>query len=201
MDIEFLVSAYQAHQYPPADKPEIAFAGRSNVGKSSLLNALVNRRSLARTSAKPGRTQALNFFCLNKNLYLVDLPGYGYAKVPLEVKKSWGKMVEHYLKVRSNLKAVVLIFDIRRDPGEEDWNLIHWFNQYHIPVITALTKADKLSRQQALARRKVLYGQIKEISAIEPTLCSAKTKEGLQELWMKIRKETAESVNNRLEAE
>jgi len=199
MDIEFLVSAYQAQQYPPGDKPEIAFAGRSNVGKSSLLNALVNRRSLARTSAKPGRTQALNFFCLNQNLYLVDLPGYGYAKVPMEVKKSWGKMVEHYLKVRSNLKAVVLIFDIRRDPGEEDWDLIHWFNQYRIPVITALTKADKLSHQQALLRRKALDVQIKKIFAIESTLCSAKSKEGLQELWAKIRKETEGPANNRLE--
>jgi GTP-binding protein len=197
MEIEFLVSAYQEKQYPPADKPEIAFAGRSNVGKSSLLNALVNRRKLARISAQPGRTQALNFFCLQKNLYLVDLPGYGYAKVPLEVKKAWGKLVEHYLKARSNLKAVVLIFDIRRDPGEEDRDLIHWLKQYQIPILIVLTKADKLSRQQALGRTKTFSSQIKEISDMVPTVCSAKTKEGLKELWEKICSATASAAAER----
>ncbi|MCD6293869.1 MAG: YihA family ribosome biogenesis GTP-binding protein, partial [Deltaproteobacteria bacterium] len=132
MDVEFIKSAFQEKHYPPPDRPEIAFAGKSNVGKSSLLNTLVNRRKLARTSSTPGRTQAINFFRFGKTLYLVDLPGYGFARVPIKVKKSWGLMVEDYLRTRETLKAVVVILDIRRDPSTGDEDLINWLNYYAI---------------------------------------------------------------------
>ncbi len=124
MDAIFLKSAFQESHYPPPGKTEVAFAGRSNVGKSSLLNILVNRKNLARTSSTPGRTQALNFFLVDGRFYFVDLPGYGYARVSLEVKKSWRGMVGTYLRNRPNLKAVVVIVDIRRNLGEDDRELI-----------------------------------------------------------------------------
>jgi len=154
MDISFLKSAFQKIHYPPADMPEVAFAGRSNVGKSSLINVLVNRKKMARTSSKPGRTQALNFFTAESRLYLVDLPGYGFARVPLGVKRSWGIMVENYLRNRSNLKAVVVILDIRRDLTNGDMDLLNWLNQYGIASILVITKADKLSRNKSMGRAK-----------------------------------------------
>ncbi|MBU4425956.1 MAG: ribosome biogenesis GTP-binding protein YihA/YsxC, partial [Proteobacteria bacterium] len=130
MDVVFLISAFLENQYPPPDRPEIAFAGRSNVGKSSLMNVLVNRKNLARTSSRPGRTQSINFFTVGNQLYLVDLPGYGYAKVPIKVKKSWQHMVETYLRERSNLRAVIVILDIRRDPTAGDMQLFKWLKHY-----------------------------------------------------------------------
>ncbi|MBW2169453.1 MAG: ribosome biogenesis GTP-binding protein YsxC, partial [Deltaproteobacteria bacterium] len=120
MDATFIISAFSENQYPPPDMEEVAFAGRSNVGKSSLINVLVNRKGLARTSSTPGRTQSINFFSVGESLYIVDLPGYGFARVPINVKKSWHNMVETYLRTRSNLKAVVVILDIRRDPTSGD---------------------------------------------------------------------------------
>ena len=120
MDVEFLISAFNSSQYPAPDRPEIAFAGRSNVGKSSLINVLVNRKKIARTSSTPGRTQSVNFFRVGSSRYLVDLPGYGFAKVPVKVKESWRGMVESYLASRSNLRAVVVILDIRRTPSQGD---------------------------------------------------------------------------------
>ena len=130
MEIAFLKSAFRENDYPPSDKPEIAFAGKSNVGKSSLINVLVNRKGIARTSSTPGRTQAINFFCLEDRLYLVDLPGYGFARVPLHIKKSWGEMVETYLRKRSNLMAVVVILDIRRELSAGDKDLLEWLHYY-----------------------------------------------------------------------
>jgi GTP-binding protein len=124
MDAVFLKSAFEKSHYPPPDKTEVAFSGRSNVGKSSLLNVLVNRKKLARISSTPGRTQALNFFLVDGRFYFVDLPGYGYARVSREVKKSWRGMVEAYLRNRPNLKAVVVIVDIRRDLEEDDRSLM-----------------------------------------------------------------------------
>ena len=186
MEIKFLKSAFHEDHYPPPDKPEVAFAGRSNVGKSSLINVLVNRKKIARTSSRPGRTQAINFFDLDSRLYLVDLPGYGFAHVPIEVKRSWGSMVETYLRKRPNLRAVVVILDIRRDPSTGDMDLLNWLQRYEISSIIILTKADKLSRNQSLTRTSIISSKLKKISSDRPVVFSAKTREGKAEIWGKI---------------
>jgi GTP-binding protein len=186
MDVEFIKSAFKEKHYPPPDRPEVAFAGKSNVGKSSLLNTIVNRRKLARTSSTPGRTQAINFFRFGTSLYLVDLPGYGFAKVPMNVKKSWGQMVEDYLRTRHTLKAVVVILDIRRDPSTGDADLINWLNYYDIDPIVVLTKADKVSRQKAQNRSKLITDSLKTVSFSEPVIFSSLKRQGVTELWKKI---------------
>jgi len=187
MDVSFLKSAFEESHYPPADRPEIAFAGRSNVGKSSLLNVLVNRKKMARISSTPGRTRAINFFqTRNNRMYLVDLPGYGFARVPLEVRASWGKMVETYLRKRSNLKAVVVLVDIRRGLTEGDRDLLNWLQKYGITSIPVLTKADKLSRHKSLERARQMEKELEELSSGRPTVFSAKTGEGKEEIWKRI---------------
>lgn len=183
MDVSFLVSAYRRNHYPPPTGPEIAFAGRSNVGKSSLINTLVSRKGIAKTSARPGRTQAINFFLVDKKCYFVDLPGYGYARVPWEVKRSWGEMVEEYLRFRPNLKAVVTILDIRRDPSEGDKRLLLWLEHFGKPAIVVLTKTDKLSRQQALGRKERIQDDLAQIDHLGPFLFSSRTKQGVRGLW------------------
>jgi GTP-binding protein len=188
MDVSFLKSAFNESHYPPADRPEIAFAGRSNVGKSSLINCIVNRKKMARTSSTPGRTQAINFFTVGRRMYLVDLPGYGFARVPLRIRKSWGNMVEAYLRNRSNLKAVVVILDIRRDPSSGDMDLLDWLVKYGIESIIILTKADKMSRQQSRERAKLIGKDLKKVSSDVPTIFSAKTREGREEIWEKMEK-------------
>jgi GTP-binding protein len=186
MDVEFLTSAFREAQYPPPDRPEIAFAGRSNVGKSSLINVIVNRKSLARTSSQPGRTQSINFFRKGESLYLVDLPGYGFARVPINVKRSWQHMVETYLRKRLNLKAVVVILDIRREPSLGDMDLLNWLAHYGIHAILVLTKADKVSRQQALKQANLIGRQFEAKCPESPTVFSAKTRQGREEIWEKI---------------
>jgi GTP-binding protein len=186
MEISFLVSAFRESQYPPADKPEVAFAGRSNVGKSSLINVLLNRKKLARTSSTPGRTQAINFFSVDRLFYVVDLPGYGFARVPKEVRASWGKMTETYLRGRPNLKAVVVIIDIRRVPGDGDLNLLHFLEQFGKKAIVVLTKADKLTRQQCRSRLTEITGELAGRIDGVPTLFSAKTRAGRGEVWVKV---------------
>ena len=183
MNVEFVISAFRETQYPPPDRPEIAFAGRSNVGKSSLINVITNRKHLARTSSTPGRTQSINYFRVGKSLYFVDLPGYGFARVPIKVKKSWQKMVETYLSKRLNLKAVVVILDIRRTPTPGDMDLLTWLNHYGIHSIPVLTKADKLSRQKARKQAGLIHRQIKEVCPTAPTIFSAKTRQGREEIW------------------
>ncbi len=183
MDAAFLKSAFDESQYPPPDKTEVAFAGRSNVGKSSLLNALVNRKNLARTSSTPGRTQALNFFRVNDRFTFVDLPGYGYARVSREVKKSWRGMVEAYLRNRPNLKAVVVILDIRRDLEEDDRSLMEWLEQEGKSVIPVLTKVDKLTRRERDSRVREMGRNLSGIVSQKPILFSAKTGEGRKEIW------------------
>ncbi|PIP07409.1 MAG: YihA family ribosome biogenesis GTP-binding protein [Syntrophobacteraceae bacterium CG23_combo_of_CG06-09_8_20_14_all_50_8] len=183
----FVKSAVLPSQYPSGFLPEIAFAGRSNVGKSSLINTLTQRRGLARTSNAPGCTQLINFFTVNDRLSLVDLPGYGFARVPEAVKKNWGPMVETYLKERQALRLVVLVLDVRRNPGEHDLSLFKWFESYRIPCLVALTKTDKLSKQQVMNRRRVIMNHLTEQAA--SAICfSARTGAGKEELWQEIEK-------------
>ncbi len=186
MEVCFLKSAFSESHYPPPDRPEVAFVGRSNVGKSSLINTLVNRKGLAKTSATPGRTQALNFFSVANRFYLVDLPGYGYAGASRETKKSWRSMIETYFLKRGNLKAVVVILDIRRDPSEGDTELIRWLGKYRKRMLLVLTKADKLPRHRVISRTQSIREKLRGISEQVPTVFSAKTREGREEIWSKI---------------
>ncbi|MBU2054574.1 MAG: ribosome biogenesis GTP-binding protein YihA/YsxC [Proteobacteria bacterium] len=191
LSAEFVLSAREPAHYPPASLPEIAFAGRSNVGKSSLINTLLNRRGLARTSNTPGRTQEINFFTVNNRVAFVDLPGYGYAKVPEAIRRHWGPMIETYLRERQTLRLVVLILDVRRDPSGEDLQLIRWLQFYRLPSHIVLTKIDKMSRNQ-LAQRQRLIGERLGLPAAEPLLAfSAKTGAGKERLWREIKKAMA----------
>ncbi len=179
---EYITSAVKPSQYPPADFPEIAFVGRSNVGKSSLINTLVNRKRLAKTSSTPGRTQLVNFFLINNAFSFVDLPGYGYARVPAQVKKKWAPMVEKYLTSRSSLSCIIFIIDIRRTPGPEEINLKNWFSQLKIPVILVLTKVDKLKKSKYKQQIALIT---KNLSA-DPNdfiLFSSKSKKGINAVW------------------
>ncbi|MDD5475182.1 MAG: ribosome biogenesis GTP-binding protein YihA/YsxC [Syntrophales bacterium] len=178
---EFVKSATRFSHYPDGTYPDVAFAGRSNVGKSSLINTLLGRKRLARTSGTPGRTQQINFFLVGKEFYFVDLPGYGFARVPLAVKKEWGPMVEEYLRGRKNLRMVIVILDIRREPSTEDLNLIDWLAHYGIPRIFVLTKTDKLSKSAAMIRRKEI-GDILQVAPEKLYFFSAKTGQGREEL-------------------
>jgi GTP-binding protein len=179
---EFVKSAVKPDQYPAAVLPEIAFSGRSNVGKSSLINALVNRKRLVKTSATPGRTQLINFFLINKTFSFVDLPGFGYAKVPVSVRKKWGPMIETYLSTRKTLKGVVLIMDIRRIPGIQELNFIEWLYYYNIPGMLILTKADKLSRAKQL-KQHIAIAQALSVDKDDMILFSAKSRLGKDAVW------------------
>jgi GTP-binding protein len=185
---EFLLSVHQPGQLPPGDRPEVAFLGRSNVGKSSLINCLLGRRNLVRTSSRPGCTQALNFFLINGRWYFVDLPGFGYAAVSKSLKAAWGRLVMAYLSTRENLAAVVFLQDGRRVPGPEELFLWELFREQGIPVIPVLTKADKLKQGE---RAK----QLKKIAAVLALLgvkgeeflwFSAVTREGRDKLWARL---------------
>lgn len=171
---------------PDNEHPEFAFAGKSNVGKSSLINALMNRKSFARTSSQPGKTQTINFYNINDELYYVDLPGYGYAKVSVEVKAKWGKMIERYLQKSPMLKCVFLLIDIRHEPSANDKLMYDWIisNGYH-PVIIA-TKMDKLKRSQIQKQVKVVREGLglEKGGTIIPF--SAETKQGREEIWALI---------------
>jgi GTP-binding protein len=184
-DAQFVTSAVKKDQYPATELPEVAFGGRSNVGKSSLINTLVNRKRLVKTSSTPGRTQLINFFTVNNALSLVDLPGYGYAKVPMSIKKKWGPMVETYLSSRPNLMALVLLMDIRRTPGVEELNFLDWLDYYNIPMIPVLTKSDKLSKtKQAKQCRRA--AETLGLAESELTRFSAKSRQGKDALWSRI---------------
>ena len=163
--------------------PEVAFAGKSNVGKSSLINALVNRKSFARTSSEPGKTQTINFYNVNKELYLVDLPGYGYARTSMETREKWGKMIEKYLHTSKMLKAVFLLVDIRHEPSANDVNMYEWIKYQGFTPVVIATKVDKLNRSQIPRQVKLVretLGMEKEEILIP---FSAETKQGRDEIW------------------
>jgi GTP-binding protein len=184
---EFIKSATKPSEYPPGNFPEVAIAGKSNVGKSSLINALVNRKNLAKTSSSPGRTQLINFFRVNGVLSLVDLPGYGYAKVSLEVRKTWKPMVESYLQTRQEIRLVILIVDARRGPAPDDLALLDWLDYHNIPSLIVLTKADKLSQSERPRQKKAL-AELPRFSGRNLLFFSAVTGEGKEELWRMIQK-------------
>lgn len=181
----FTTSATKPSNYPAETVPEIAFAGRSNVGKSSMINKLLNRKNLVRTSSTPGRTQMLNFFSINEEFLLVDLPGYGFAKVPLAVKQAWGPMIRTYLQERKTLAAVVMLYDIRRVPRSEDLQLLDWLEEFGVPTIPVVTKIDKVNRSQ----RKKHVQAIAEATGLDPaafSLFSSLTREGFDDLWERL---------------
>ena len=168
---------------PDNTLPEIAFAGKSNVGKSSLINALMNRKALARTSAQPGKTQTINFYNINDAMYLVDLPGYGYAKVAQEVREKWGKLIERYLHGSKQLKAVFLLIDIRHEPSENDRQMYEWIvYQGYDPIIIA-TKLDKIKRSQLQKQLKTLRTGLGVKPGTQLLPFSALTKQGRDEIW------------------
>ena len=171
---------------PDTEFPEVAFAGKSNVGKSSLINALMNRKSYARTSSQPGKTQTINFYNINDAMYLVDLPGYGYANASPAVKAKWGKMIEKYLRQSANLKQVFLLVDIRHDPSENDKMMYTWIVDNGFRPVIIATKLDKLKRSQIAKHVKAVRAGLglKEDDILIPF--SSQTKQGLDELWNTI---------------
>ena len=171
---------------PDTEFPEVAFAGKSNVGKSSLINALMNRKSYARTSSQPGKTQTINFYNINDAMYLVDLPGYGYANASPAVKAKWGKMIEKYLRQSANLKQVFLLVDIRHDPSENDKMMYNWIVDNGFRPVIIATKLDKLKRSQIAKHVKAIRTGLglKEDDILIPF--SSQTKQGFDELWNTI---------------
>ena len=184
LSAEFVTSAAAPKQFPADRKPQIAFAGRSNVGKSSLINALLNRKSLVKTSATPGKTQLINFFLINGAFYCVDLPGYGYAKAPRDVVDAWAPMIEGYFRDSPQVRGVVVLLDIRREPDDRDRRLIAWLGHYAIPALFVLTKADKLNRSGMAKARKMIAQQL-GLAAL-PLLTSVKSGLGIGELRTEI---------------
>ncbi|MSM40317.1 MAG: YihA family ribosome biogenesis GTP-binding protein [Geobacter sp.] len=184
-NVSFVKSAVKPDQYPEAELPEIAFVGRSNVGKSSLINLLVNRKNLVRTSNTPGRTQLINFFVVNEAFMLVDLPGYGFAKVPLAVKKGWGPMMQAYLGSRPTLQGVVLILDVRRVPSAEDLQMLQFLQSFGIRPVFVVTKCDKVSKNERKRQAQVIARTL-QVSETELLFFSALSREGIEEIWQAV---------------
>ena len=181
---EFLLSASTARQLPAATLPEIAFAGRSNVGKSTLINSLLNRKKLVKTSATPGKTQLINFFKVNDKFYFVDLPGYGYAKVPESVRRKWQNLVEAYLSERKTLRNVVLIVDSRHNPTKQDRQLLEWLKYFQRPSLIVASKIDKLKRGQVKNNLQKIKNNLSIESA--PLGHSSMLYESREEIWKKL---------------
>ena len=187
-----MTSAVREDQYPKPLLPEIAFVGRSNVGKSSLINTLLNRKGLVKTSSTPGKTQTINFFQVNDQLVFADLPGYGFAKVPARVQKTWQKMIEDYLLNREVLKSVIFIIDVRRNPTKVDLEMRNWLEESGIDYALAATKTDKVSKKE----RKIQLSKIRDVFLFEEERFfipfSSKSHEGRKEAWSYISKKIEE---------
>lgn len=180
---EILLSAANKSHYPQDEIPEIALAGRSNVGKSSFINTLLNRKNLARTSGKPGKTQLLNFFNIDDKLRFVDVPGYGYAKVSKTERVKWGKMIEEYLTSRENLRAVVSLVDVRHEPSTDDVQMYEFLKYYEIPVIVVATKADKIPRGKWNKHESVIKKKLDFDKNDDFIIFSSVNKDGLDAAW------------------
>lgn len=191
---EFIISAVAPSQYPRDGLPEIALVGRSNVGKSSLINKMLNRKSLARTSSRPGKTQTLNYFLVNEQLYFVDFPGYGYAKVAKTLKQQWGKMIETYLTTRDELKFIVQLVDIRHPPSKDDVAMYQWCKEIGLPAVIVATKGDKIARGKWLQHQKVIRETL-QLRPEDPMIVfSAETGQGRDELWAEIQHRLAKEA-------
>lgn len=175
--------AVKYEQYPTDHKPEIAFVGKSNVGKSSLINAMINRKALARTSQNPGKTRTINFYDVEDVVYFVDLPGYGYAKISRSESEKWGRMIEHYLLKRPQLRHIMMLVDIRHEPSTNDKLMYNWMRHYHYNIVVVATKADKIKRSQLQKHMSVIRKAF-EMEKGEILLpFSSETKDGKEELW------------------
>jgi len=185
---EFILGVHHPEQLPPGDLPEVAFLGRSNVGKSSLINCLLGRKKLVRTSSRPGCTRALNFFLINARWHFVDLPGFGYAAVSHKEKEAWGRLAMAYLTNRKNLAAVILLQDGRRLPGQEELFLWEQFRQQGLPVIPVLTKADKLKQGERGRQLKEITGMLARLGVKREDFLwfSTVTQEGREQLWLRM---------------
>ncbi|MTH52946.1 YihA family ribosome biogenesis GTP-binding protein [Bacillus mangrovi] len=187
---EIVISAVKPEQYPDAGIPEIALAGRSNVGKSSFINKLLNRKNLARTSSKPGKTQTLNFYIINEILHFVDVPGYGFAKVSKSERDAWGRMIETYLTSREELKAVVLLIDVRHAPSKDDVLMYNFLKHYDLPVLIIATKADKIPKSKWQKHVKIVKDTLELEAEDSLILFSSETGQGKDEAWGAIRRLT-----------
>ncbi|WP_405100858.1 ribosome biogenesis GTP-binding protein YihA/YsxC [Oceanobacillus sp. FSL H7-0719] len=184
---EIVISAVSEAQYPDEGLPEIALAGRSNVGKSSFINTLINRKNLARTSSKPGKTQTLNFYKLNEAFYFVDVPGYGYAKVSKKEREKWGRMMDAYFQKRETLKAVVLVCDIRHEPTDADVQMYDYLKYYDLSIIIIATKLDKVNKSKRHKQLK-LVKQTFEVDDNDIVIpFSSETGEGKEEAWQTLK--------------
>lgn len=177
--VQFLTSSWQPHQFPPDAGVEVAFAGRSNAGKSSALNAITGRKDLARTSKTPGRTQLINFFALNERQRLADLPGYGFAKVPEKMRDHWRELMERYVETRASLGGIVLVMDSRHPLTEFDCQMLEWAGAQNLPTHLLLTKADKLSRSESMSTLKKVRASVGDAATAQ--LFSAVAKTGVDE--------------------
>ncbi|WP_286229301.1 ribosome biogenesis GTP-binding protein YihA/YsxC [Neobacillus mesonae] len=180
---DIVISAVKPEQYPDVDLPEFALAGRSNVGKSSFINKMLNRKGLARISSKPGKTQTLNFFLINEILHFVDVPGYGYAKVSKTERAAWGRMIETYFTTREQLRAVVLIVDLRHPPTEDDVMMYNFLKHYEIPCIVIATKADKIPKGKWQKHLKVTRQTLNLKEGDHMVIFSSETGEGKDKAW------------------
>ncbi|KMJ56949.1 GTP-binding protein [Bacillus sp. LL01] len=180
---DIVISAVKPEQYPTEQLPEFALAGRSNVGKSSFINKMINRKNLARTSSKPGKTQTLNFYLINEMLHFVDVPGYGFAKVPKSERDAWGRMMEVYLTNRNQLRAVLQIVDLRHPPSKDDVTMYEYLKHYDLPVIVIATKADKIPKGKWQKHLKIVRETLGMEKEDEVILFSSETGQGKDEVW------------------
>ncbi|MCY9663794.1 ribosome biogenesis GTP-binding protein YihA/YsxC [Paenibacillus alginolyticus] len=180
---EFIISAVGPSQYPEDALPEIALAGRSNVGKSSLINCMISRKNLARTSSQPGKTQTLNYYKINQDLYFVDLPGYGYAKVSKTKREQWGKFIESYLMNRETLRLVMQLVDLRHPPSKDDQAMYEWLRHNDVPVIVIATKADKIPKSRWPKHIKIVRETLGMDKGVQPLMFSSELGLGKDELW------------------